>query len=458
MNLRRHSLAVWCAFNLLAWNVSALESNPRRTAIVEAVAKTRSAIVSLSTIRNIPARFEDQDNNGRVRGLGTGVIIDPRGYVVTNYHVVEKVDEIQTRTFDGHEFAARVVSYDDRADLALVKMDASRELDYLPLWGAGEPILGETVIAIGNPYGLEGTISTGIVSAVGRQLRLPNGEVFNDLIQTDASINPGNSGGPLLSINGDLLGINIAIRSHAQGIGFAVPTAQVRKIVERMMTRPNQMMVHHGLHVEEVVPPEKSAGQRLVPVLRISQVEPDSAAYRQGFRKGDELVSVANQPVRVRFDLARIFWDRKSDESLVVLVRRNSQQIPIKVTLLPPREVTDGEVLWQHLGLEMQPVSAQRVRTVHSSLNGGLLILKVAPRSIADRVDFRPGDILIGLDEWATVEVGNVRWVMQWKELPQRLPISYVLIREGRRINGKISLPYLPESTEAETTRAAASR
>lgn len=457
MNTRMVLTVSWAAMLIGIESVYGADAYPRRTAIVEAIAKTRSAIVSLSTLQIIPARFEDQEG-GRIRGLGTGVIIDPRGYIVTNYHVVLKVDEIQAHMHDGKKFPARRICFDDRADLAILKIDSNREFDYLPLWGAGDPILGETVIAIGNPYGLEGTVSTGIISAVGRELKLPNDEVFQNLIQTDAGINPGNSGGPLLNINGDLLGINIAIRSNAQNIGFAVPTGHVRWIVDKLMTRQNTVVAQQGLYIEEVNIREKpEAGDRARPVVRVTHVEPDSAAFRQGFRAGDELLAVGRQPVRLQFDVARIFWDRKYDESMVVLVRRDGQQVPIKFTLQAPKELSDAELLWQHVGIEVQTVAAERVRKVHSSLNGGLLVLRVAPGSIADKSDIRPGDILIGLDEWATVESGNVRWVMQWKDLPQRQPISYQVIREGRRATGSIRLPYLHEAAENSNSARTAS-
>lgn len=415
----------------------------RRTAIVEAIGKTRDAIVNLRTLRVIPARFDD-DTTGRVKGLGTGVLIDPRGYVVTNYHVVEKVDQIEALTSKNQRFKARVVTFDDRADLAVLKIDGRDDFPFLPLGGAGEPLLGETVIVIGNPYGLENSVSTGIVSAVNRELKLPNGEIFDDLIQTDASINPGNSGGPLVNINGDLLGINVAIRSNAQGIGFAIPTRKVQQIVRDIMGTPRISIAQHGLYVEELARDERQ-GAPVTPIIRVGKVEPDSPAEKIGILTGDEVVTVAGQLVRIPFDLDRILWDRKFGDSLTITVRRNGGETKsFTLTFNPPKELSDGDVLWQHFGIRVRTVEASTVKPVYQPLNGGLFLVEVLPGSPADKADFRPGDILVGLHQWETIDPNNVRYVMQWKELANHQPIKYHVIRDGVMKTGTIHMPQVP--------------
>ena len=167
--------------------------------------------------------------------MGTGIIIDPRGYIITNQHVVEDVNSLRVRLADGTSLAARVVARDRDADLALLKVDAGASLPVVPLGTASDLMVGETVIAIGNAYGYEHTVSVGVVSAVGRDVALNKEVSYKALIQTDASINPGNSGGPLLNINGELIGVNVAIRAGAQGIGFAIPVDAVIKSAAAMM-------------------------------------------------------------------------------------------------------------------------------------------------------------------------------------------------------------------------------
>lgn len=417
----------------------------RRTAIVEAIAKTRDAIVNLRTLRVIPSRFEDEDSTGRVRGLGTGVLIDPRGYIVTNYHVVEKVDEIEVLTSKEENYRARVVTFDDRADLAILKIEGKEDFPCLPLGVTENPLLGETVIVIGNPYGLENSVSTGIVSAVNRELKLPNGEVFDDLIQTDASINPGNSGGPLVNINGELIGINVAIRSNAQGIGFAIPTRKVEHIIRQIMGGPKTTIADHGIHVESDLTNASHKEGVEHAALRIGKVEPDSPAAKMGFQSGDEILEVAGQAIRVPFDLDRILWGRKFGDTLSVLVRRNGAETKsLSLTFSPPKQLSDNDAIWQYFGVRVREVNADIVRPVYDRLNGGLFLVEVAPGSPAAAADLRPGDILVGLHSWETIIPSNIRFVMQWKDLNLNQPIKYHYIRDGVMKEGRLQMPTLP--------------
>lgn len=417
----------------------------RRTAIVEAVAKTRDAIVNLRTMKSVPARFRDSEE-GRVRGLGTGVLIDPRGYVVTNHHVIADVNEITVLTSDNQEYTAHLVNSDPVADLAVLRIDAAgRTFSYLPLWGAEEPILGELVIAIGNPYGLENSVTTGIVSAVNRRLQLPNKEVFEDLLQTDASINPGNSGGPLLTVNGDLLGINVAIRSNAQGIGFAIPTRKVREVVRKMMASAPYSIVKQGLYVRSTIPPSKDESGSLASAVSVDRVEPGSYAEEAGFRPGDQIVAVENQSVPTQFDLERMLWGRQRGELVTIRVRRNggTQVEDLKLTVLPTTLGAEESLILDQVGIEVQVVGAERVRGVYEKLNGGLLLLRVVDGSPAAQAGLRTGDILVGLHDWETIKLSNVRYVMQQQQLNNK-PIQCHYIRNGSLEKSMIQLPYVP--------------
>lgn len=409
----------------------------RRSAIVEAVAKAKPAIVSLRTLRVIPARFDNVES-GRVRGLGTGVLFDPRGYVVTNYHVVEDVNQIEARTATGERFSASTVAIDKRADLAILKIDADRRFAYLSMDGAGGPILGETVIAIGNPYGLEDSVTIGIVSAVDRELKLPNGEVFSGLIQTDASINPGNSGGPLLSVGGDLLAINVAIRSNAQGIAFAIPATRVHEILTEMM-RGARSMRHQGIQVEDNAIVQAAAVENERPsLLRVRAVEPGSPAEQAGVLPGDEILDIDGQHVLLRFDLDRLFWDRKTGERLSIVIRRQGREQPIE--LVVGGATSDDDLVWQQLGIQVRAI-VEPVRRVQPKWDGGLFITRVRAQSPADLAGFKPGDILCGLDGNMMLQPSHVRYVLKLTDLAERQPVRYHLIRESRIVEGRIRLP-----------------
>src|SRR5262249_13631586 len=177
----------------------------------------------------------------------TGILLDPRGYIVTNHHVVEDVTLIRVRLADGSTHGARVVGRDAEADLALLKIDAGRPLPVMPLGTAGDLMVGETVIAIGNAYGYEHSVTVGVVSAVKRDVTLNKDISYKALIQTDASINPGNSGGPLLNINGELVGVNVAIRAGAQGIGFAIPVDAMIRVTADLISARKRNGTWHGL-------------------------------------------------------------------------------------------------------------------------------------------------------------------------------------------------------------------
>ncbi len=418
-----------------------LADSSRQNAITDAIEKARPAIVSLKTLRVVPARFENVDA-GRVRGLGTGVLIDPRGYIVTNYHVVEEVDEIEARTADGLYFPASIVETDKRHDLAVLKVNVNRTLPYLSLLGAGSGIRGETVIAIGNPYGLEDSVTLGIVSAVDRELKLPNGEVFQGLIQTDANINPGNSGGPLITIDGQLLGINVAIRSNAQGIAFAIPTQRVREIVSTMMERASNVS-NVGLGIEEN-PIQRVGGIPAPPegVVRVRQVVPGSAAWQAGVRDGDELIAIGDERIETSFDIERIFWNRRDGDTLSLKVRRAGQELDQRLTIAS-REAGDDGFLWELVGVRVRPV-VDAVRRVQPKWEGGLLILEVRPGSPADQAALRPGDILAGLHDRMVLEARHIRSVMRMPDFGNSQPVRYHIVRDGQVFSDRITLPSAP--------------
>ncbi len=202
-----------CCFVLFS---AAAGSELRETPIVKAVKRARGAVVNIrgeKTVAIPPGQTAAPDAGRRVNGMGTGVVIDSRGYIVTNYHVVDGVREILVTLADGHRQTAKLVARDLETDLAVIKIDARTPLTEMPLGTSSDLMTGETVIAVGNAYGYEHTVTRGIVSALHRSVQVSDAQFYDDLIQTDASINPGNSGGPLLNIDGEMIGINVAVRA-----------------------------------------------------------------------------------------------------------------------------------------------------------------------------------------------------------------------------------------------------
>ncbi len=292
----------------------------RRTPIVEAVQKTRPSVVTIKVIK------EGQWGSKEI--VGTGVIIDERGYVVTNRHVVGHAQSLTVHLADGSAVRASVHTEDPRHDLAIVRLQGGRKYPALGFAPASDLMVGETVIAVGHPFGYTNTVSTGIVSALGREITMPEGEVLTGLIQTNASINPGNSGGPLLNINGELIGINVALREGAQGIAFALNADTVQAVLSKHLSAANVSHVDHGLACREVVG-EGKARQRVV----VEAVAGSSAAAKAGLKKGDVLVKVGERAVSNRFDLERALWGYKAGDHVEAAVLRQGKETRIALTL-----------------------------------------------------------------------------------------------------------------------------
>jgi serine protease Do len=292
----------------------------RRTPVVEAVQKTRAGIVSV--------KAEKKSSWGRKETGGTGVIVDERGYVVTNHHVVASADRVVVHLADGSEVAAAIVTEDASHDLAVLRLSTTRKLQALPFGTSSDLMVGETVIAVGHPFGYTNTVSTGIISGLGREVTMPSGDVLRDLIQTNASINPGNSGGPLLNINGELIGINVAIREGAQGISFALSADQVQRALSKHLSAAKVAGVSHGLNMTERAQ-EEAGPQRLRAVVESA----GGPAAGAGLRRGDAVLRVGDRAVSNRLDVERAVWDCKAGQKVEVTVLRDGKELALTLTL-----------------------------------------------------------------------------------------------------------------------------
>src|SRR5215471_110613 len=245
---------------------------PRETPTVLAVRKTREGIVTLKV----------QKKTARKETIGTGIIVDERGYIVTNRHVIQNATQINVVHHDKSTHTAELDFDEASHDLAVVKIKTSKQLKVLRLGPASDLMVGEEVIAIGNPFGYENSVSEGIISAVGREIEMPGGVTLTDLIQTTASINPGNSGGPLLNINGELIGINVALRQDAQGIAFATNANTVQQVLNTHLSARKVAGICHGLSCRERVGTEAESRQRLIVTARADPSLPRAASREPG--------------------------------------------------------------------------------------------------------------------------------------------------------------------------------
>jgi serine protease Do len=422
--------------------------NPRHTPEVEVVKRVRASVVNIHserTVRNGNSEelFSHAPLQNRINGMGTGIVIDPRGYIVTCQHVVEDVNIIRVRLSDRSEHTARVIARDVESDLALLKVDANRPLVPIPLGTATDVMVGEKVIAIGNAYGYEYTVSTGIVSALKRDVNLNKEVQYKSLIQTDAAINPGNSGGPLMNINGEMIGINVAIRAGAQGISFAIPVETMIRVTSNMLGK-KRAGLWHGLVVrDEVQSPEDDgiikteSGTPTYLVqrsLRVDKVEPNSPAAAAGIKPGDMITKIGDIRIACSLDLERALVDRSAGDKIPVSfhhegAERSAEMALQTIDLPSPSHV---EIVWRKLGVRLNPVKGELVSKSSRQLNGGLTVTEVRGESVAGKAGIQRGDVLIGLHQWETVSLDNVVFVLTHRDLATFNPLCFYIVRSGQ--------------------------
>jgi len=308
-------------------------STLRRTAIVRAYEQSRPSVVNIHGRKTLDASerelAEAADGAREVNGMGTGVVIDERGYIITNYHVVKGVSRIQVTTASGENLVARLVANDPKTDLAIIKVDIDDPMPVIRMGTSSDLMVGESVIAIGNAYGYEHTVTNGIISALHRAVQVNQDQKYLDLIQTCASINPGNSGGPLLNIEGDMIGLNVAVRVGAQGIGFAVPVDQAMEVASRLLDNEVTRSLTHGVNGKSV---RRPGGGEFV----VTSVANHGPAEEGGLKPGDVITAVDDRPIAGDMDFQRALLDHQPGEELKVTVRRASEDVNLQLVLGEP--------------------------------------------------------------------------------------------------------------------------
>ncbi len=327
------SVAAGLAFALLSACSGQARSHPEGRAGVPAmVARAVPAVVSITT-RQIE---RDQFNQPvPTRGLGSGIILDRRGYVVTNNHVVDGADDIKVALTDGRVFRATRVGADRFSDLAMLKI-AGNDLPALPLAASPRLAVGETVVAIGSPLWIEGgpTVTTGVVSALGRSMEQPGLPNLHNLIQTDAAINPGNSGGPLLNLRGDVVGINTAVIASAHGIGFAISAGTAKPVVEELIAKGRIVRASLGVTAVSLTP--QIAYTNDLPIERgalVLRVDEGGVGEAAGVEPGDVITSVGGRPVTDLHHLHEVLGQHRVGEVVDVSVWREGRVVTLRPVL-----------------------------------------------------------------------------------------------------------------------------
>lgn len=420
---------------LLALVSTTHASEARHTAIVKAVNGARESVVNIHGQKTLTAADDPAvrvEGPRRVNGMGTGIVIDERGYILTNCHVVDGVRKIEVTMADGTNVVAQLVSSDPASDLAVIKINMQQKLPVIIVGTSHDLMIGEEVIALGNAYGYEHTVTRGIVSALHRSVQVNDTQSYDDLIQTDASINPGNSGGPLLNIDGEMIAVNVAVRAGAQGIGFAIPVDKAMNVAAKLMSTERVEQKWHGVKLSDM------PGRRDGAV--VMGIEADSPAAKSGLKPGDVVTAVANQPVNRAIDFERALLGREIGKELDVTVRRNNSAVrtSLELAALPSQQVSPGDECWELLGLKLQSIPAQQFKQQQSRYRGGLNVTAVRPDGPAARQGIRRGDVLVGMHIWETVTLENVEYILHRPDFDEFEPIKFYILRGNDTLYGHL--------------------
>lgn len=333
------------------------------------------------------------------RGLGSGFIISPDGYVVTNNHVIDKAQDIEVVLADESKYRAKVVGKDPKTDLALLKIEAKGELPHLTFGDSDSLEIGDWVLAIGNPFGLGHTVTAGIVSAKGRYLGLG---AYDDFIQTDAPINPGNSGGPLFSLSGDVVGVNTAIVAQGQGIGFAIPSNIAKNVVEQLKKTGRVVRGWLGAYLQEFTPEiAEGLGIPYRPGILVADVTPGSPADRGGLQRGDIIVSIDGKETAKITDVTMLAAGSIPGTEMRFGVIRNGERKEIRVVLGEyPEEFQAAreERMGEALGIKVEELTPEVAKRRGLARDSGVIIAEVAEGSVAARAGLRKGDIILEIN------------------------------------------------------------
>jgi len=395
-------------------------------AFVDVAKKVQPAVVNITTEKTVTMRpwdrfgedffrgspFEDffrgfgsprereKEYRHKQRSGGSGVIVDKEGYILTNNHVVEGVDKVKVRLNDGREFTATVKGQDTRTDLAVLHIKA-KDLPVANLGDSDKLEVGEWAIAIGSPFGLEHTVTVGVISAKGRS-GLGTG-TYEDFIQTDASINPGNSGGPLINIDGEVIGINAMIIQPGTGIGFAIPINMAKQILDDLIKHGKVVRPWLGISAQDLTPEmmEHFKVKEKEGVL-VGQVYPGTGAEKGGLSSGDIIKSVDDKAIKNVNELVKEIQKKKVGQKIKLSIIRDGKPTTVEVTTtaMPEKaELAKEKEEEEKMGARVQELTPElSARYRISGIKHGVVVVSVDDGSFADEIGLREGDVILEIN------------------------------------------------------------
>lgn len=387
----------------------------RRTPVVEVVSEVLPSVVNIGTEKIIKVRYTDPSR--RVRGdlfdqffseffgpppqegyrksnsLGSGVIIDPRGYILTNYHVIERASVIRVTLSDESKYEAVFVAGDEISDLALIKIDPLKPLKAVMFGEDDDLMLGETVIVLGNPFGLAQTVTVGVLSAKNREARYEGEILYRDILQTDAAVNPGSSGGPLVNIDGEVIGISVAIYREAQNIGFAVPIKRVKDLLAHWMTPRIISKAWPGFEAEDT--------NGILTVVSV-----DTNAVGANVRTGDIIKTVGGKPVSDLYDLSRVLLDYNVGGAIPLGIERTGAATAVTAVMEALPKPSGETLARKMLGLEF--TSREETVSTRFGISKGLPIAAVVDGGGASKAGLRAGLLVTKINDYEVTSLDDV--------------------------------------------------
>ena len=468
----------------------------------EAYLKNRDSVVFIQGDKKVEERRRNSTDSERTfNGMGTGVIIDERGYIITNYHVVMDISEIQVTTYDQKmlvgtpeykPFIGTLVATDPETDLAIIKINSRAPLRPITFGRSHNLMPGEVCMAIGNPYGYAFSLTDGRISAINREVGVNDSSlVYRNAIQTNTEINPGNSGGPLINVNGEMIGINVAIRQGATGIAFAIPVDQVVEVAAKLIGELAGKQVAHGLTVSQIEPSNFDTVKRFI--IRVDSVESNSSAAQAGIQQGDMLTRIGGYTLRNKLDFYRALLSLKPNEDVAFSFLRNNELLDVAVAIrssrnsgpfanrpvtpspspaaTAPRTAASStktneeraaewdRLVWENLGIQFESIPVQEYRRMYSQFtlaqnadfsNGGVIVKTVRNGSPAAQAYIQMGDIIVGIDPlvaelgpWEIATANDIRFVgaQEWSKLQaQTSSIKVDVIRENTHYAAEVPI------------------
>ncbi|MGA9755033.1 MAG: DegQ family serine endoprotease [Desulfobaccales bacterium] len=388
--------------------------------------------------------FGEMPKSYKARSLGSGFIIDPTGYVVTNNHVVEGAEKIKVILVGGKEYQATVKGRDPKTDLALIQIvDPPKDLPFLKLGDSEAIQVGDWVLAVGNPFGLGHTVTQGIISAKGRVI---GAGPYDNFLQTDASINPGNSGGPLLNLKGEVIGINTAILASGQGIGFATPSNIAQSIIPQLREKGKVVRGMIGVQVQNVTPElAKTFGMSEPKGALVAEVNPGTPAEKAGIQRGDIIIEYNDHPIHEMNELPRQVAETPPGTKSTIKVLRQGKEKTLSLTIVEltdERQAQAGEKQEADkapLGLEVQNLNPNLASQFRLRDNKGVVVIQVAPGSPAADAGLRAGDLILEVDGVAVSTVKEYRETIA--KVKKESVARFLIKRAGRTLYQTVEIP-----------------